>query len=177
MLKCDTCVRSGKVPVYLGLPVIPVALPRGDVALHSYQIGNSPIQALPIQGAKLDLRHIEPTAVLWCVMDFEAFCQPPGFLRRKHLVEGSSAMGVQVVHDQTYLDSVWVAFVEHAFDPPRPVFSRSMLGGRDMAFAGQRFHFKKDLGNSVADVFMVHSCRSSRSNSHRLAHVPDKLFA
>ena len=72
MLKFYTYVRSGKVPIYLGLPVIPIAIPRGDVALHSYQIGNSSIQALPIQGATLDLCHIEPTAVFWRVMDFEA---------------------------------------------------------------------------------------------------------
>ena len=149
MFKFNTRIRSGEMPMYLGLPVIPVALPRGDVASHGYQIGNSSIQTLPIQGAKLDFRHIEPTAMLRRIMDFEAFCQPPGFLRGKHLVEGSNAMGVQVVHDQTYLDSVWVAFVEHTFDPPRPVFSRSMLGSRHVAFTGQRFHFKKDLGTPL----------------------------
>jgi hypothetical protein len=47
------------------------------------------------------------------------------------------------------------------------------LGGFHMALAGQRFHFKKDLGNSVADVFMVHPCRSSWRASDRVVHFPD----
>ena len=77
MFKFCTCVSGEKVPVYLGLSVVPVVLPGTDVASHGYQIGNSAIQALPVQGAKLDLGHVEPTAMLGRVMDFEAFRQPP----------------------------------------------------------------------------------------------------
>ena len=78
------CIGGRKVPVDFGLPVVPVALPGGDVALHCFQIGNSPIQALSVQGTELDLRHVEPTAMLGRVMDFEAFCQPTGLLRKKY---------------------------------------------------------------------------------------------
>ncbi len=80
------------------LPIVPVVLPRGDVALHGFKIGDSPIQALPVQGAKLDLRHVEPTAMLGRVMNFDAFCQPPSLLRFKHLIEGGKAECVHVIH-------------------------------------------------------------------------------
>ena len=170
-------VNSRKVPMDFGLTVVPVVFPCGDVSLHCFQIGNSSIQALPVQGAKLDFCHVEPTAMLGSVMDFKAFCQSSGFVWFKCLVEGSKAVSVQVVHHQTYSDGVWIAFVEHTFDPPRPVFHRSMLGGCHMAFSSQWLHFEKNLGNAVADVFMVHSFRSSRRASHHFAHFPDELFA
>ena len=161
----------------LGLPIVPVAFPGSDVALQRLQVWNSPVQALPVKGAKLDLRHVKPTTMLGRVMDFEALCQSPGLPRSKRLVEGCQAVRVQVIHDQAYEDGVWVAFVEHAFDPPRPVFSRSMFGGCHMAFAGQWFYFEKDLGNAIADVFIVHPFRSSRRARYRFMHFPHKLFA
>jgi hypothetical protein len=161
----------------LGLPVVSVIFPRSDVALHCFQVGHSPIQALPVQGAKLDLSHVEPTAMLGRVVNFDSFCQPPGLLRFKRLVEGGKAVGVQVIQDQAQSDGVWVTLLEHALDPPRPVFSRSALGDRHVAISSQRFHFEKYLGNAVADIFMVHPCRSSRRAGYRFVHFSDELFA
>jgi len=100
MSKSSTCIVGRKVPMDLGLPIVPGIFPGDDVALHSCQIGNSPIQALPVQSAKLYLRHIEPATVPGQIMDFEAFRQPPGFLRFKCLVEGGRAVRIQVIHDQ-----------------------------------------------------------------------------
>ena len=139
----------------LGLPIVSVDFPGGDFALQRLQIGNSPVQALPVKGAELDLRHIKPTAMLGSVMDFEALCQSPGLLRNKRLVEVCQAVRVQVVHNQPYADGAWVAFIEHTFDPPRPVPSRSMFARYHMALAGQWLYFEEYLGNAIADVFMV----------------------
>jgi hypothetical protein len=50
MFEFSTCIVGEKVPVDLGLPVIPVVLPRSDVALHGFKIGNSPIKALHASG-------------------------------------------------------------------------------------------------------------------------------
>ena len=77
MFKFGTCVSSEKVPVYLGLPVVPIVLPGANMSLHSYQIGNTPIQTLPVQGTQLNLGHVKPTTMLGSIMDFEAFRQPP----------------------------------------------------------------------------------------------------
>ncbi|MDO8688798.1 MAG: hypothetical protein Q7R39_02085, partial [Dehalococcoidia bacterium] len=170
-------IGGEEVPMNLGLSIVPVAFPSSDVAWQRLQVGNSPVQALPVEGAKLDLRHIEPTTVLGRVVDFETLCQSPGLFRGKRLVERRHAVRVQVIHDQAYADGIGVAFVEHAFDPPRPVFCSSVFGGCHTAFAGQWFYFDKDLGNAIADVLMVHTCRSSRRASYRFVHFSDKLFA
>src|SRR3972149_4711158 len=138
MSQFGACAVGEEVLMYLGLAGVPVVLPRSDLVLHSLQVSNSPVQTLPAQSADLNLGHIKPTAVFGRVMDFKAFCQPPSLLRFKHFIESGEAMRIQVVHDQAYLDSSWVSFVEHALDPRRPIFSRSMLGGCHVAFAGQR---------------------------------------
>src|SRR5208337_3184469 len=114
--------------------------------------------------------------MLGCVMDFNAFCQASSLLRFKRLVQGGKTVRVQVVHGQAYSDGIWVAFIEHALDPPRPVFPRSMLAGLHVAFARQWFHFKENLDNTIADVFSVHPFRSSRRASYRLMHFPNELL-
>ena len=55
---------SGEVPVDLGLAVVAVLFPSGDLTAHCLQILNASVEALTAQGAQLDFRHVEPTAVL-----------------------------------------------------------------------------------------------------------------
>ena len=93
MFKFSTRIIGEKVPVDFSLPVIPVILPRSDMALHGSQIWNSPVKALPIQGAELDLRHVEPAAMLRCVIDFETFCQPSGLLMEQKSSGGTRGSG------------------------------------------------------------------------------------
>src|SRR5208283_2469018 len=99
------------------------------MASQCCHIGNSPIQALSVQRAQLYLRPVEPTAVLGCVMDFQAFCQATSLLRFKRLVKRGKTVCVQIIQDQAYSHCLWVSLVEHTLDPHRPVFPGSMLGG------------------------------------------------
>src|ERR1035437_5481092 len=124
---CASAV-NGEVPVDLGLAIVPVCLPGGHVSLKHLHIRNSLVQALPIQCAEFDLCHVEPTAVLRCVMDVKAFSQPSSLVGLKRLVERGQTVCVQAVENQAHLDSVWVSFIEHPFDPPRPISSRPVLG-------------------------------------------------
>ena len=70
MFQFYACIGVREVPIDLGLSVIPVILPQGDLGLHCFQIRYFPIQALDAQGTKFNLRHIEPTSMLRGVMDF-----------------------------------------------------------------------------------------------------------
>jgi hypothetical protein len=47
--------------------------------------------------AEFGLGHIEPTAMLWSVMPFEPFDEPPCFGGRKSFVELSWLVGVEIV--------------------------------------------------------------------------------
>jgi len=93
--------------------------------------------------AQFDFRHVEPTTMLGREMDLKAYCQTPRLFRFKCLIQRGKTMCVRVVQDQANHYGIRVAFVDHAFDPPCPVFSRPMFGCLHMPFSGQRFHLKK----------------------------------
>src|SRR5271157_3212275 len=114
--------------------------------------------------------------MLWCVMDFKALCQAPSLLRFKRLIKRGKTVRIQIVHYQAHPHCLWVSFGEHALDPQRPVFPGSMLSGLHVALARQWFHFKENLGNTIADVFGVHPFRSSGRASYRLVHFPNELL-
>jgi hypothetical protein len=51
------------------------------------------IQALASQDADFDLDHVEPTCVLWGVVELEPSQDPPGFGGRERLIEGAGGVG------------------------------------------------------------------------------------
>jgi len=87
VLQFDTSIRGCEVPIGLGVVGIAVLLPSSDFLDEGLFVGNPAIEALGRQDAEFGFRQIEPTAVLWGVVPFEALDQPPGFSGRKGFVE------------------------------------------------------------------------------------------
>jgi hypothetical protein len=83
----DSCVGGGELPVGLGVVGIAVMLPGGDFVDEGLFVGNTTVEALGRQDAEFGFRQIEPAAVLWRVVPFEALDQPPGFGSRKGLAQ------------------------------------------------------------------------------------------
>ena len=75
------------MPIRLGVAGVTVALPGGDFLDEGLFVGNPAVEALGRQDAEFGFGQIEPTAVLWGVVPFEALDQAPGFGGRKGLVE------------------------------------------------------------------------------------------
>ena len=75
------------MPVGLGVVGVAVCLPCGDFLDEGLLVGNPAVEALGGQDTEFGLRQIKPTAMLWRVVPFETFDQPPGFGGRKGLVE------------------------------------------------------------------------------------------
>lgn len=80
----DPGVGSCEVPVGFGFAGIAVVLPGGDFLDESLFVGDPAIEALGRQDAEFGFRQIEPTAMLWRVVPFEALDQAPA---RKGFVE------------------------------------------------------------------------------------------
>ena len=100
MLQFDTSIRGCEVPIGLGVVGIAVLLPSSDFLDEGLFVGNPAIEALGRQDAEFGFRQIEPTAVLWGVVPFEALDQAPGFDGRKGFVECSLAVDAEIVLDQ-----------------------------------------------------------------------------
>ena len=74
----------GVVKCFVGVAVV---LPGGDFFDEGSFVGDPAVEALGRQDAEFGFREIEPTAVLWGVVPFEAFDQHPGFSGWKGFVE------------------------------------------------------------------------------------------
>src|SRR5712692_1825379 len=75
--------------------------PCADLAAQPIGVVQAAIEAVPMQNAAFDFRHVEPAGVLGCVMELQAVQQPSRFIRRKRLVQSSPRMGVEVIEHQT----------------------------------------------------------------------------
>jgi hypothetical protein len=87
MLEFDACVGGCDVPVSLGVEGVTVVLPDGDFLDESLFVGDAAVETLGRQNAEFRLRQIEPAAVLWGVVPFEALEQPPGFGGREGFIK------------------------------------------------------------------------------------------
>src|SRR3977135_1133712 len=104
MLKFDTGVRCGELPVGLGVVDVSIVLPSRDLVDEGLFVRDSAIEALGRKDAEFGLGHIEPTAVLWSVMPFKPFCQPPCFGGGEGFVKRSLGVGVGIVlHQNDFL--------------------------------------------------------------------------
>jgi hypothetical protein len=70
-------------------------------------------------------------------------------------------VSIEVVHDQSDFDRIWIAFVQHAFDKMSPLFSGSPLSHFNVPLTSQRFHFDEDLGDPTSNVFIINNLPES----------------
>src|SRR5260221_13341480 len=75
VLELDACGVSCEVPVCLGVVVIAMTHPGGDLVGQDLLVGDASIEALRGQDGQLGFGEIEPRAVLGRVVPFEAFDQ------------------------------------------------------------------------------------------------------
>ena len=87
MLESDTCFGCGELPIGLGVVGVSILLPSGDFIDEGLFVWDAAIEALGRKDAEFGLGHIEPTTMLWSVMPFEPFDEPPCFGGRKSFVE------------------------------------------------------------------------------------------
>ncbi len=96
MLELDPRVSGGEAPVYGAPHRVAPLLPGGCLAAKRRPVGDAPIQALPREHGEFDLGHVQPRAVLGCVVDLQLLRQSPGLLRVERLVERRRVVGVEV---------------------------------------------------------------------------------
>ena len=104
MLEFNPSIGCGELPVGLGVIGIAIVLPSSNFVYQGLLVRDAAIEALRRKDAEFGLCHIEPTAVLWSVVPFEPFGQPPCFGGGKSFLERSLGMGVEIVlHQNNFL--------------------------------------------------------------------------
>ena len=72
--------------MHSGLSLIASSGPSRHFALQGVLVSNPTIQTLTAEGTEFNFRHVQPTAVLGGVDDFQFAREPVGFFRRKGFV-------------------------------------------------------------------------------------------
>ena len=147
--------------------------------MEGWQIGNAAVEALSGEGSEFNFGHVEPRAVFWGMVYFEACEQAAGLFRFERLVECGRLVGIEIVADQDHLSGVRIVLIKQAFDLVRPVCHGALFSGADPAFSSLWLVKHEDAGGAVAFVFVVEALgfsRLHRQGDSRLFCELDGLF-
>src|SRR3954451_20715736 len=97
MAQLGAGLLTGEAPLDGRVLPVAVGLPSGDFAFERRPISEAAVEALAAEDGELNLRHVKPTPVLGCVMEFQSAGDPPGLGGRKGLVERGRGMRIEVV--------------------------------------------------------------------------------
>jgi len=86
-------------------------------------------------------------------------------------------MSIEIVHDEDHLFSVPIPLFKHFPDEVCPVNLGPTLGNFYISLPSERFNLHKYVGNSIANIFVVHKNRMTWRCRNRLLHFPDQLHA
>ena len=115
------------------------------------------------EDAELNLRHVEPAAVLGSVVKLQAFAYLPSLIGPEGLVERSGFMDVQVVQYHPNLFCFWVSFIDQ---PPHLVGKVNHNHGapfshRHVPPVGQGLRAHKQVAGPITFIFIVKSFTSA----------------
>ena len=93
------------------------------------------------------------------------------------LIEGSYAVGVEIVHHEDHFGRLWIAVIEHSLDERGPIHASPSFGYPYMAAATHGLYFNKNFRDPVANIFMIPDpCATCREGNRRM-NLPNELLA
>ncbi len=104
---------------------------------------------------------VEPAAVLWRVMPFEALVEAARLAGREGLVERSGLVRVQIVLDEHDLFGVREHLVGDVLERMGVIDRRVALGHQRLAPSFERREDHEDAGGSVALILIIDALRST----------------
>ena len=78
-------------------------VPYCEFGLQGVEIWDAAVEALSGEGSEFNFGHVEPRAVFWGMVYFEAGQQAAGLFRFERLVECGRLVGIEIVADQDHL--------------------------------------------------------------------------
>ena len=176
MLEFDTGVWGCEVPIGLGVFGIAIVLPGLDFVDEGIFVGDGAVEALRRKDAEFGLRQIEPAAVFWRVVPFEALDQSAGFGGRERFIKGSLAVDVEIVLDQNDGPGGGEVNVGQVFQDVSVIDGGVAIGDFDVTPAFERGKHHKEIGGAVALVLVVETGRTPGFHRDRHARLSEELL-
>src|SRR5215218_1871497 len=177
MLELDASIGAGEAPVYGVLGRVALDFPRTHFLGKRFLVGDALIQTLASEHTQLDLGHVQPRAVLGCVMNLQLTSDAPGLGRGERFIQGGGGMGVEVVQNQHDLLGLRVVDVDQLLYAMRPVELRPPLGDADVPPADQGLANDEEVGRPLTLVLIVVTGGPPRGEGEGLPHLAHELLA
>ena len=113
--------------------LVAVLLPSLDIASQRLACLASGVQALAREDADLDFGHVQPTRMLWRVVEANPAQQLGGLLLTERIDEAFLEVGVEIVQDQMQTPRRFVGRVEQVLDEGGEIGLAASLGDDDSA--------------------------------------------
>jgi hypothetical protein len=159
----------------LGLTVVTFFVPGLDLVDESGFVLDAVCKTLTTQMAEFDLGHVEPTPVFGGIMDFQCIGDSFRLLRNKRFIQRSLMMGIQIIHDQTDLLSVWRHLIHQRVHIVRKINFCPVIRYCSIALTTQWFKSEKDVCRTMPLIFCVLLTRFPRLGREGIADFPNEL--
>lgn len=152
-------------------------LPGTEFTNQRWIVWDATIEALLGQNTQFRFCHVEPTAMLGSVVDFQPVDQSSCFGRFKRLVQRCWLVSVQVVHHQHNFLSFRIMHINQLANHMGKIDLRPPPSYLDMSPAVQRLEQHEQVGRSITLIFIIDALRPPRLHGNRCANFLHQLFA
>jgi len=156
---------------------ISAVLPGVDLGNDGVAVRQTPIQALAIQDANFNFRHIEPTGVFRGVVKYDTAQEDFRFFDAEHVLETLAEMGIEIIHDQMDVASCGIDLFEQIANEGYKVQFGPVVSDQNCSPSAFGLHRHKQIAGANTHVFIILPNRHSRTNWQRRPGILEQLFA
>jgi len=154
-MQLHSSLFRGELPLDGSAPLVAIVSPGGHLAGELLLALDAPIDALHYKGGQIDLRNVQPGAMLGHVNKLDLPGQPPSGLWIEALVEGRSVVGVEVVADQPDALDLWVDLLDQFSDRLFELDFSASRSYPESSLTGQRRDGQKHVCRFLADILVI----------------------
>lgn len=171
------CILPREGPLYAATLSVAPDLPGIDFVNERGSVGQASVKALAVEDADFNFRHVEPTGVLWGVVEYYAPQQRFRLFDTEHFLEALGEMGVEVVHDQVDTTRRSVDIFEQVPNEGNEVRLGTAISHDNGTSCPLRFHCHEKVAGAGAGIFVIVLRRRPWLDRQWCAGVPEQLFA
>jgi hypothetical protein len=154
-MELSICILASKCPLDSSTLGVSAPLPSGYFGAEGGSIRQSLTEALAVQDADFDLRHVEPTCVLRCVVEFDSSQQGSCRSGPEHVHEAFAKVRIEVVQDEMDAVSAVINVFEEVTREGNKVHLGTVIGDSDGAPARLGFDRHEQVAGARALVLVV----------------------
>ena len=176
MFQLDTGILSSELPVDGGRSLITSCFPGSHFFAKELFLPDTLVQALTGKDIEFNLSHIEPTAMLWRVVELNAFQNAPRFFWDKRFIESGWLVDAEVVLHESDARRMGIPDIDQDFQALGIVNHRSAVSHFDMPPTAERFEKHEEIAGAMPFIFIIIALRRTWLHRQWCTCLANQLF-